>query len=192
MAKTSFSDGDKSQGIKGTRVTAAFLNAINNHVHDGADADGHVPKVKLVELDPDVTDLLQAASTTVAGRVELATSAETQIGTDASRAVTPEGLLSCFSSSPGTTGHIKLPGGFIIQWGVSGAITEDTSVYIDFSIPFPEACLVVIPAMLNSSTSNDDVFPRVISETLTQVRIRAEATGALSGTRYVRYIAIGR
>ena len=41
MAKTIFIDGDRSQGITGTRVTAEFLNAINNHRHTGLDVDGH-------------------------------------------------------------------------------------------------------------------------------------------------------
>jgi len=41
MSKTQFSDGIPSQGIKGTVVTAAFLNAVNNHHHTGADEDGH-------------------------------------------------------------------------------------------------------------------------------------------------------
>lgn len=43
MAKTVFSDGDKSQGIKGTKVTAATLNGLQNHRHDGLDADGSCP-----------------------------------------------------------------------------------------------------------------------------------------------------
>lgn len=43
MAKTAFSAGDQSTNTKGTRVTAAFLNALQNHRHDGADADGSCP-----------------------------------------------------------------------------------------------------------------------------------------------------
>lgn len=43
MGKTVFSDGDKSQGIKGTRVTADILNGLQNHRHDGVDADGSGP-----------------------------------------------------------------------------------------------------------------------------------------------------
>jgi hypothetical protein len=39
MAKTTF--------INGTTVTPAFLNAINAHVHDGADTDGHAAKINL-------------------------------------------------------------------------------------------------------------------------------------------------
>ena len=38
MSKTLFSDGVST--TKGTRVTAAFLNAVNNHQHDGTVADG--------------------------------------------------------------------------------------------------------------------------------------------------------
>lgn len=43
MAKTNFVDGDKSQGIPGTRVLAAFMNKIFSHRHDGLDADGSGP-----------------------------------------------------------------------------------------------------------------------------------------------------
>lgn len=41
MAKTIFIDGDPSLGITGTIVSAAFLNALNTHRHDGVDEDGH-------------------------------------------------------------------------------------------------------------------------------------------------------
>jgi hypothetical protein len=41
MSKTPFIESDATTGIKGTRVRAAFLNALNTHYHDGVDADGH-------------------------------------------------------------------------------------------------------------------------------------------------------
>jgi hypothetical protein len=40
-AKTTFIDGDPGTGTKGTRVYALFLNALNNHYHDGLSIDGH-------------------------------------------------------------------------------------------------------------------------------------------------------
>jgi len=43
MGKTVFSDGMKTLGQKGTRVTAAHLNGFQNHRHDGADQDGSAP-----------------------------------------------------------------------------------------------------------------------------------------------------
>jgi microcystin-dependent protein len=39
-AKTSFIDGNVSTHVPGTRVTAAFLNSINTHRHDGQAVDG--------------------------------------------------------------------------------------------------------------------------------------------------------
>lgn len=46
----------------------------------------------VVSVDTDVTDIVAAASDTDAGKVELATTAETTTGTDATRAVTPDSL----------------------------------------------------------------------------------------------------
>lgn len=46
----------------------------------------------VVSTDSDVTDLVSAASTTAAGKVELATIAETNTGTDVTRALTPDWL----------------------------------------------------------------------------------------------------
>ncbi len=40
MAKTTYIDGNKGLGIRGTVVGADFLNALNNHRHTGADVDG--------------------------------------------------------------------------------------------------------------------------------------------------------
>lgn len=41
MPKTNFVDGDPSQGILGTVVTADFINTLNKHYHTGLDQDGH-------------------------------------------------------------------------------------------------------------------------------------------------------
>jgi hypothetical protein len=46
----------------------------------------------VVSVDTDVTDLVSASSDTVAGKIEVATAAETTTGTDAGRAVSPDGL----------------------------------------------------------------------------------------------------
>ena len=40
MAKTNFVDGNPALQIEGTIVTAAFLNALNNHRHRGLAEDG--------------------------------------------------------------------------------------------------------------------------------------------------------
>lgn len=40
MSKTVFTDGDPSLGVLGTIITAAMMNAVNNHRHKGSDTDG--------------------------------------------------------------------------------------------------------------------------------------------------------
>jgi len=45
-----------------------------------------------VSVDTDVTDIVTAADLTTAGKIEVATAAETTTGTDATRAVSPDGL----------------------------------------------------------------------------------------------------
>lgn len=46
----------------------------------------------VLSVDSDVTDIVTAASDTAAGKIEIATTAETTTGTDATRAVSPDGL----------------------------------------------------------------------------------------------------
>src|SRR5688572_12394442 len=46
----------------------------------------------VVSTDSNVTDIVDAASTSAAGKIEVATVAETTTGTDATRAVSPDGL----------------------------------------------------------------------------------------------------
>lgn len=43
MAKTIFDPGNPALAIKGTKVTAAFLNSVQDHRHDGLDQDGSAP-----------------------------------------------------------------------------------------------------------------------------------------------------
>lgn len=46
----------------------------------------------IVSVDSDVTDIVTAASTTAAGKIEIAIASELNIGTDATRAVSPDAL----------------------------------------------------------------------------------------------------
>lgn len=57
----------------------------------------------VVSVDSDVTDIVAAASTILAGKVELATDAETNTGTDTARAITPSNLEAWTGSAQVTT-----------------------------------------------------------------------------------------
>jgi hypothetical protein len=78
----------------------------------------------------DADAIVSAASTTVAGKVELATTAETTTGTDATRAVTPDSLEDGFNGSTnittlgtiatGTWGGTAIEGSAIASTGETG------------------------------------------------------------------------
>lgn len=70
----------------------------------------------VVSTDTDVTDLVSAASDTVAGKVELAIASEVTTGTDATRAITPDALAG---SEPGKRTIAVL---------VSGSASGDTAL----------------------------------------------------------------
>lgn len=86
-----------------------------------------------------------SATTTLSGIVELATTTETQTGTDTTRAVTPAGVVSLFAKRAwNANDYIRIPdvpGGLIVRWGIVAAPGAQT-----FPLAFPAACLVVLVA----------------------------------------------
>jgi len=97
-----FTEGDPQTATAATIVPAWWLNMIQNEIRNVLVAAGVTPdKTDDTQLADAIALLIDAAvdetpdaSTTVKGKVELATNAETQAGTDAVRAVTPAGLRS--------------------------------------------------------------------------------------------------
>lgn len=67
------------------------------------DVTGNLPTANVADLSGTNTGDEAAASTTVAGVVELATTAETTTGTDTTRAVTPDGLKDGYQGSTNVT-----------------------------------------------------------------------------------------
>lgn len=84
------------------------------------------------------------ASTTVKGKVQLATATEAQAFADALKALTPSTLnqaLKGGNQSLASNGYQKLPGGLILQW-VTGAAQQYEGQYtITYPISFPNATL---------------------------------------------------
>jgi hypothetical protein len=95
-------------------------------------------------------------------------------------------------TSLSSNGYQIMPGGLIMQWGSTiSSAAGDANYTLNFPIPFPTACLRAFASITNSSTTNDDIFGRVISYSTTQITVRSEAAGVNSGTRSVEYLAIG-
>jgi hypothetical protein len=89
----------------------------------------------VVGTDTDVTDIVAAASTAAAGKVELATTAEATAQTDTVRAVTPAGLADRVLTSRAVTTIEPLTGG--------GPLTSDLS--LDISV-FTDTVKGAVPA----------------------------------------------
>ena len=96
-----------------------------------------------------------SATTSTAGIIELATTADAQAGTDEVRAVTPLQLFNSLKGSGqllATNGYQKLHGGLIVQWGAVAA-TAATAVSSTFPVAFPSNCLQVVCSSNTSQTS---------------------------------------
>lgn len=102
-----FTAGNPAASIPATVMTPEFANAVQEEICNVIEGAG-------ITLDPeDNTQLdqaidakiaaqavtVEAASETVAGIVELATSAETITGTDTERAVTPAGVKAAIAAN---------------------------------------------------------------------------------------------
>ena len=92
-----------------TALTAANVRTLIN-VENGATADQTKSDIDGLAITTvgtldtgDATAIVSAASATAAGKVELATTAETTTGTDATRAVTPDGLKDGYQGSANVT-----------------------------------------------------------------------------------------
>ncbi|MCX6262615.1 MAG: hypothetical protein NTY95_17585 [Bacteroidia bacterium] len=105
---------------KGAASGYASLNASIKVVEDPANATATPTASKIVIADASgkVTGWVDASSLTVAGKIEIATAAETTAGTDATRAISPNGLAG---SSPTLIGLTI--GAYPTTWivGQSGA-----------------------------------------------------------------------
>lgn len=111
---------------------------------------------KWVLLNPATgVSILPDASTSTKGKVQLATSAESQALSDALKAITPSTLGAAFqgsNQSMAASGYQKLPGGLIIQWGTM-VLSSATSVAITFPITFPNAVYGIFNHRVSDGTA---------------------------------------
>lgn len=58
------------------------------------------------------------------------------------------------SSARSTSGYLKLPGGIIVQWGITGSLSSGTTNAVEFPFAFPSGCLQVFAGIRNNSASS--------------------------------------
>jgi hypothetical protein len=86
-------------------------------------------------------------------------------------------------------GFQKLPGGLIVQWGVA-ATTATSDVVVGFAIPFPTACLVVLP--VSRAAVGVAYFASVNSNTLASANLSVQSAAGGAGLgKAIDWVAIG-
>lgn len=93
------------------------------------------------------------SSTTFAGLIQLATAAVTLTGTSTTTAITPAGFAG--NNSLGVNGYYKFPGGFTIQWGQFGTITNGGTLVVTYPIPFITVHIVTLTSVEGAGTNDN-------------------------------------
>lgn len=126
-----------------------------------------------------------AASETVSGTVEIATTAEVQAMSDMLRSLTPYTLANAFPNSSGNNGYISIPIGFgarmLIQYGSFSANGNGTC---SFPIAFPLYCYSVV-------ISAGDGIARIPSKTRFSF-VWQDVQDAITSAVPCNWIAIGK
>lgn len=134
---------------------------------------------------------LNATSGTVSGALSagsfsgtaLASTAQTLTGSSNTQAITPAGFAG--SSSLAASGYYKLPGGLIMQWGNTGAVSGSTASTVTFPIAFTNVWSVQATKAESGGFVNDSVNIANVSASGFQA-----ANGATAATT-VYWFAVG-
>ena len=136
------------------------------------------------------------ASTTVKGKVQLATAAESQAFADALKALTPSTLnqaLKGANQNLATTGFQKFPGGLIMQWAMVN-FPNPPAGYVIYNYPFafPNGIIGVTIASIYYLTSPTDngYFPLCAREP-SKTQFQMDVSDDRNGNFNVVYFAFG-
>ncbi|TBV76889.1 gp53-like domain-containing protein [Pseudoxanthomonas winnipegensis] len=177
-----FTEGNPQSGVAPTVVSADILNAFQEELAHVVEQSGQaLNKADNTQLWQALASLaISMATTTEAGKVELATVQEAITGTDTVRAVTPEGLAGGVQAVMATNSEVAAGtstkkavtpaglasllsfganyvrlGNFILQWG-SGSIPSSGAHGASLPVTFPTAmatCLHVSPVGTKAAIS---------------------------------------
>ena len=129
-------------------------------------------------------DRTQQATTTNVGISRFANESEIANKSNVSAAVTPKNVADMFSAINSSSDSISLPNRMIIKF--KRFYFDTNGATVNFSTPFPNACLVCLIGSGEDLTDVAEVL-NVISGSISKSGFRANATAAT----YYTYIAIG-
>ncbi|EMA4339458.1 hypothetical protein U3B54_004528 [Escherichia coli] len=202
-----FHDGDPTQGIEGTLVTADYLNNQQGATRDLQQELLNVLGDAHIQPDPKKTDQLLTALRALLlsrknpfadiksdGTVKTALE-NLGLGEAAKRDVgTGDNQIPDMGAFASGSGWFRLPGGYIVQFGTfSGNTTRFISGH--FPIPFPNQPMVSVSVMSDAvQLDPSNPAPQVLSVNFEHISNSAwrVATSDISQQYRFSYISIGR
>lgn len=128
----------------------------------------------VVSVDTDVTDIVTAASDTTAGKIEIATTAETNTGTDATRAVSPDGLSQSYAGQKAVS--------ILVFDGTTDVSTGDGKAYITIPAALNGMNLIRAQATVVTAGTTNATTVMIHNKTDTQDMLSGAISIASAGT----------
>lgn len=95
-----------------------------------------------------------ALTTDITISVPPATTEQVRAASASNVAITPAAIGALAKSLTGNSGHLELPGGFVVQWiNHRGLISDEPSLVANYPVAFPTRCLIAIPTIYVSGAS---------------------------------------
>jgi hypothetical protein len=157
--KDGFKDGDLANGVSPTDLNANFFNQLQEEVANVVEAAG-------IALDgTNLQQLLSAIAALTTARF-----------TGANQLLVASGFQ-------------KLPGGLIVQWGMTGSVGNGAIAAVNFPIAFPTACRAVVATPI-TGVSNTNGYSVGVANFASSGFNLTNNSGS-SGNVAVTFIALG-
>lgn len=177
-----FTEGNPGTGTPATRVTAQWLNVLQEEIANVVEGAGDT----LDQTGVNRSQLFDAIETLIAGAAATyASDAEAFAGTVNNKSLTPSNFgTKSFSGS----GYQKLPGGLILQWGL--VTPSGGNATITFPIAFPNACRICVATCQDTTASGEVCTTSDITETNFRLTSYASTNG-IASPFVTSYFALG-
>jgi hypothetical protein len=194
-ANSAFNASNLSSGtVPSGRISGSYTGITGV----GTLAAGSIPTSLITGLASSATTDTTSASNISSGTLPSARISGSYTGITGVGTLTSGSLASLaeFTSSLGSSGYQKLPGGLIIQWGTTEAASaaSGTATTITFPLAFATACLGAYPSLNNASNGAGIVaISNLMTSSIstTQFTANRSNSGNQDSFKTIKWFAIG-